>query len=100
MINKNLKPRNIISKKQYTCPGCGFTGTNIYDFSPSIQIGADDFRFFHLYSGMRGAMYCVQCKRKHLLEIAKYKNLSQKNIEFLKKEIENNAKKFNIKNNS
>ena len=97
MHNNQLKSQNIIPQKKYTCPGCGFVSSSIYDFSPSIQIGPGDFRFFHLYSGMRGAVYCVQCKRKHLMKIAKYKNLSQKNIEFLKNEIKNNASKFNIK---
>ena len=83
---------NYSSKK--TCPGCGFTG-GIYDFSPSIEIEKGDFRFFHSYSGMRGPLYCNQCKRKHLLKIADKKNLTQKQKDFLKSKIKEKKKKYN-----
>ena len=59
-----------------TCPGCGYRG-DVYDFSPSIEIEAGDFRIFHLYNGMKGPLYCNQCKRKHLIKIAKFKNITE-----------------------
>ena len=74
------------AKKQHTCIGCGHTGS-IYDFSPSIQIGENDFRTFHPYGKKLGPLYCVECKKKHLIEIAEYKNLTDEQIEFLKKSL-------------
>ncbi len=74
------------------CPECGFKG-NIYDFSPAIKIAPSDFRIFHMYNGMRGALYCNQCKRKHLLKIFHKKKLTEDHKEFLKKEIN----KFKLK---
>ena len=69
-----------------TCPGCGYKG-GVYDFSPSIEISLGDFRIFHTFAQMKGPLYCNQCKRKHLLKIAKKKNLNQEQIIFLKKKI-------------
>ena len=83
--------KRIIAKK-YICPGCNFQSDSIYDFSPSIEIAENDFRFFHFYEGMQGPKYCNQCKRKHLLKIAKKKKLTKENIDFLKKKILENKK--------
>ena len=84
---------NNLLHKKYTCPGCGFQSKSVYDFSPSIEIATGDFRIFHSYSGMRGPLYCNQCKRKHLINISQQKKLTQKNIDFLKLEIAKHAKK-------
>jgi len=65
------------------CIGCGREG-DIYDFSPSIQISDDDFRIFHAYNKMNGHLFCVDCKRKHLIKIAKYKNLNEGQVKYLK----------------
>jgi hypothetical protein len=73
--------------KKRICPGCNFSG-NIYNFSPSIEIGKGDFRIFHCYSGMRGPLYCSQCKRKHLLKISHKKKLSPEQVLFLRKKIQ------------
>jgi hypothetical protein len=83
--------KKIIKKR--ICPGCGFSG-GVYKFSPSIEIGPGDFRIFHFYSGMRGPLYCNQCKRKHLLKIADKKNLSQEQKTFLEKKILEKEKKY------
>ncbi len=76
-----------------TCPGCGYKG-NVYDFSPSIEIEPGDFRIFHLYNGMKGPLYCKQCKRKHLIKIAKFKNITEEQIKFLKSKIKDEEEKF------
>lgn len=68
----------------------------IYDFSPSIEIASDDFRIFHLYAGMRGPLYCNQCKRKHLLKIADKKNLTEEQKIFLKNKIKEKEIKYKI----
>jgi len=81
-------------KKKKVCPGCGFQGGQ-YEFSPSIEIGPGDFRIFHFYNEMKGPLYCVQCKRKHLIKIAKHKNITKKQIDFLKNKIEEEKEKFN-----
>ena len=75
------------------CPGCGFSG-NVYDFSPSIEIGPGDFRIFHFYNEMKGPLYCIQCKRKHLVNISHHKNLTEKQVNFLKNKIKEDEKKF------
>ncbi len=85
-----------ISKLKRRCPGCGYEG-GLGDFTPSIEISPGDFRIFHMYSGMRGPLYCNQCKRKHLLKIANLKKINEEQKKFLKKEIEKNEKKFKIK---
>ncbi len=74
------------NKKIHTCIGCGHVGV-IYDFSPSIQVGKDDFRIFHAYNKMNGHLYCIECKKRHLIEIAEYKNLTYEQVEFLKKSL-------------
>jgi len=86
----------ILKSPKKKCPGCGFVG-GVYEFSPSIEISPGDFRIFHLYSGMRGPLYCNQCKRKHLLKIADKKNLNEKQKEFLKNKIEERAEKYMVK---
>lgn len=78
--------KEIYSPKKI-CLGCGFSG-GIYEFSPSIEIGSGDFRIFHLYAGMKGTLYCNQCKRKYLLKIAGIKNLNDKQKKFLEEKIE------------
>ncbi len=78
------------------CPGCGFEG-NQYDFSPSVEIGPGDFRIFHMYNRMQGPLYCNQCKRKHLLEIADLKKLTEEQKNFLRKKIKEEEKKFSFK---
>ena len=78
------------------CPGCGYVG-NAYDFSPSIEVGPGDFRIFHMYNRMKGPLYCNQCKRKHLLEIADIKNLTEEQKIFLRKKIEEEKEKFSVK---
>ncbi len=88
MINKR-----IVSKK-YICPGCGFKSDSIYDFSPSIKIDKNNFRFFHFYSGMIGPKYCNQCKRKFLLSIYKQKHLTKKQVLYLQKKIKEKEKKY------
>ena len=85
-MNKIISPKKI-------CPGCGFSG-GIYDFAPAIEIENGDFRIFHLYSGMRGPLYCNQCKRKHLLNIADKKNLTESQKEFLKNKIAEKEEKY------
>ncbi|EFK96047.1 hypothetical protein LDC_1915 [sediment metagenome] len=75
------------------CPGCGYQG-GIYDFSPSIEIENGDFRIFHFYNEMKGPLYCNQCKRKHLLKIAHYKNITKSQINFLEKKIKEEEEKF------
>lgn len=80
--------------KIYICPGCHFKSKNIYDFSPSIQIAENDFRIFHPYEKKIGHLYCIQCKRHHLLKIADEKNLTLKNINFIKKKIKEDFQKF------
>ena len=85
-----------INSSKRICPGCHFSG-RIYDFSPSIEIGFGNFRIFHLYSGMRGTLYCNQCKRKHLLKIADQKDLQEKEKMFLKDKIKEKEKKYFIK---
>lgn len=82
----------IVKINQKKCPECNFEG-GVYDFSPSIAIDKEDFRIFHCYSGMRGTLYCNQCKRKHLLKIANKKNLTPQHKNFLQTEI----RKFSIK---
>ena len=79
-----------------TCPGCGYQG-NVYDFSPSIEVGPGDFRIFHMYNRMQGPLYCNQCKRKHLLKIAHLKKLSKEQIAFLEKKIKEEENKFSKK---
>jgi len=74
------------NRKEHICIGCGHRG-NIYDFSPSIQLGEDDFRIFHAYNRMNGHLYCIECKKRHLIEIAEYKNLNYEQIQFLKKSL-------------
>jgi hypothetical protein len=86
-----MNKKNIPKKRN--CPGCGFSG-DVYSFSPSIEIGAGDFRIFHLYAGMRGPLYCNQCKRKHLLKISDQKNLSEEQKSFLKEKIKEREKKY------
>lgn len=83
-----------INKK--ICPGCGFQG-NQYDFSPSVEIGPSDFRIFHFYNEMKGPLYCVQCKRKHLIKIANKKKLTQNQIFFLKNKVEEEKIKYTPK---
>lgn len=85
-----------IQSPKKKCPGCGFMG-GVYDFAPAIEISPGDFRIFHLYSGMRGPFYCNQCKRKHLLNIADKKNLSDIHREFLKNKIAEKEKKYTVK---
>ncbi len=75
-----------VTIKKRICPGCGFEG-GIYNFSPAIEIEKGDFRIFHAYAKMNGPLFCNQCKRKHLLEIAKYKNISEKQKKFLRNKI-------------
>ena len=89
-------PQKFEKKATRKCPGCGFMG-NVYDFSPSIEISDGDFRIFHLYSGMRGPLYCNQCKRKHLLKIADQKNLNQEQKDFLENKIKEKEEKYKIK---
>ena len=79
--------------KKRMCPGCGYQG-NIYDFSPSIEIEDGDFRIFHFYNEMKGPLYCIQCKRKHLVKISSHKHLTKKQILFLKTKIKEESKKF------
>ena len=79
-----IKP---VNKGKRKCPGCGFEG-GVYHFSPAIEIGPGDFRIFHMYNGMRGPLYCNQCKRKHLLKIANQKKLTAEQKKFLQKKIE------------
>jgi hypothetical protein len=75
------------------CPGCGYQG-GIYDFSPSIEIEEGDFRIFHFYNEMKGPLYCIQCKRKHLIKIAHHKKLTKKQVDFLKKKVAEEEEKF------
>ncbi len=72
----------------HICVGCGHIG-NIYDFSPSIQIGENDFRIFHSYNKMNGHLYCVECKKRHLIKISEYKKFTIKQIIFLKNSLKN-----------
>ncbi len=86
-------PRKFEKKNSRVCPGCGFRG-HLYNFSPSIEIGPGDFRIFHFYEGMKGPLYCNQCKRKHLLKIADKKNLTENQKNFLKKKIKERESKY------
>jgi len=82
-------------KSKKICPGCGFQGGQ-YEFSPSIEIGKGDFRIFHFYNEMKGPLYCVQCKRKHLIKIAEHKHITEEQVEFLKNKIKEDEEKFQI----
>ena len=94
MIKRN--PQKFQKNKTRQCPGCGFIG-HLYNFSPSIEISPGDFRIFHFYEGMKGPLYCNQCKRKHLLKIADKKNLNQEQKDFLKKKIKEKEEKYKTK---
>ena len=71
---------------KHICIGCGHEG-NIYDFSPSIQVGEGDFRIFHAYNQKNGHLYCVECKKRHLIEIAEYKKLTKEQVHFLQQSL-------------
>jgi len=73
--------------KKHICVQCGYQG-KLQDFSPSIEIGPGDFRIFHPYGSLNGPILCKKCKIKHLIKIGKKKNLTDENIEYLKKQLE------------
>ena len=96
--NNNIYNKTLAKKGKRVCLGCGFSG-GLYDFSPSIEIEKGNFRIFHFYSKMNGPLFCIQCKRKHLIKIAKFKNITESQKIFLKGKITEEEEKFKVSNN-
>lgn len=80
---------HVVMRKR-VCIGCGHEG-GIYDFSPSIEIAKDDFRIFHAYNKMNGHLYCIECKKRHLIRISKYKKLIPEQVKFIQKSLKSES---------